>query len=290
MDRARNLNYKDGMVDRRAEELDDAWQAARAAWPGVEVAADVFSTYVLERLAGEDAPIALDAVNTTDLYLACACSLGLPRALESLERTFLVHVPRMVAKMDTSGQLGEDVRQTLRERLLLARDGSLPRISTYHGRGTLLAWLRVATSRVAINLLNERKGRAEVTFDDADGFAVHVDGDLELELIKSSYREQFEAAVRDALGALPRRDRNLLRLHLVGGVSTHKLGAMFQVDQSTIVRNLAAARQSVRDATRARLSERLRMDVAEVDSLAGLMLSRLDLSLTGCLRSLTDAE
>jgi RNA polymerase sigma-70 factor (ECF subfamily) len=262
------------------ERLVDLWLAAQAAWPGVQVPVEVFVGYLQERAPNVDA---IASLNTGDLYLACACTLRVPGALESLERALLVHVPRMVVQMDPSGQLGEEVRQTMRERLLMGRNDGRPRIAAYGGRGSLLAWLRVTASRIAIDLLNQRNQLAETPLDDAAEIVGQADGDLEL--IKQSYRQEFEEAVSEALRDLPRRERTLLRLHLVNGVSTHKLGAMFHVDQSTIARTLAAARSTVREATRARLVERLRLGKDELESLAALMLSRIDLSLGGCLRS-----
>jgi len=127
----------------------------------------------------------------------------------------------------------------------------------------------------------EREVPLEAALDDAK--AVGSGGDVALELIKERYREEFEEAVRAAVRGLPLRQRNLLRLHLCGGVTTRKLAAMYQVNQSTAARWVADAREQVRAETRARLSERLRLSAAEIDSLAGVLLSRLDISLTGCL-------
>jgi RNA polymerase sigma-70 factor (ECF subfamily) len=273
-----------------AERMQDLWLAASAAWPGVALAYEDLARHVSERLPDASDATVLAGLNINDLYLACACARGVPGALETFERAYLAHVGRLVAHMDATASFADDVRQGLRERLLMSHGDVAPRISTYHGRGPLLSWLRVAASRVAFDLLNERGGRKEVTWDEQVDLAGGDERDLELDLIKTSYREEFQTAVRDALRALPRRERNLLRLHLVGGVSTHKLGAMFHVDQSTIVRSLAATRGVVREAIRARLREQLRLTSSEVESLAALMLSRLDLSLAGCLQSEPDPE
>jgi hypothetical protein len=55
------------------------------------------------------------------------------------------------------------------------------------------------------------------------------------------------------------------------------------VNQSTIARWLQATRQSVRERTHAALERSLGVPTAELHSLAGLLLSRLDVSLTGLL-------
>jgi len=267
------------MVDDVPPQLEDLWQAARAAWPGVEVAAADFEHYLRERATTPT----LAGLETNDLYLACACTLATPGAAATFDRVFLVHVDRFVARLGEAG-LADEVRQILRERLLLGVDGQPPRIAGYQGQGPLLAWLRVIALRQGLELLRGRAGRAEVELGEQD-LADHVGGDLESEIVRTRYRQVFEDSVAAALRGLPRRDRSLLRMHLVGGVSTHKLGNIFHVDQSTIVRWLAAARSKVRETVRARLIEQLQLSPSELDSLAGILLSRLDLSLAGCLRS-----
>ncbi len=274
------------MTDAEQERLQDLWAASREAWPGVEISAKEFQRFVDQRLEPSGDATALDRLHLTDLYLACACALRVAGALETFERVYLAHVPRFVARLDRGGQLAEDIRQTLRERLFVGSAAAPARIADYEGRGPLLAWLRVAAVRSALDVLRERDARAEVELDEAelvDRLAGQRDADDDL--VKAQYRREFEASVAEALRSLPRRERNLLRLHLVGRVSTAKLGAMFHVDQSTVVRWLAGARQVVREAVRTRLLVQLGLSPAEVDSLAGLLLSGLDLSLAGCLRS-----
>jgi len=269
------------MADDVLPQLEDLWYAARAAWPDVDVPLEDFEHYVRAR-----ATPTLEGSGTNDLYLACACTLGTPGAAATFDRVFLVHVERWVARLG-AGVPADEVRQILRERLLVGAGGAPPRIASYQGQGALLAWVRTVTLRQGLELLRGRAGRAEVALDEHD-LADQVAGDLDAELLRTRYRQAFEDSVAEALRAQPRRERSLLRLHLVGGLSTHKLGSMFQVDQSTIVRWLAAARRSVREAVRARLIEQLQLSPSELDSLAGLLLSQLDLSLAGCLQSRDD--
>jgi RNA polymerase sigma-70 factor len=266
------------------ERLYELWAASRAAWPGVEIGAEDFQRYVIERLPAPIDVAALEQLNITDLYLASACVLGAPGALAAFDRAFLVHVARFVARLDGNHAVAEEVRQTLRERLFVGTPETPARLVGYQGRGPLLGWVRVAAVRCALDLLRDRDGRAEVELDDR--LADRMAGDIEDDLIKAQYQGEFEESVAEALRRLPMRERNLLRLHFCGKVSTHKLATMFGVDQSTVVRWLAAARTAVRDEARALLLERLKLSPAEVDSLSELLVSRLALSLDGCLRSL----
>jgi RNA polymerase sigma-70 factor (ECF subfamily) len=91
-------------------------------------------------------------------------------------------------------------------------------------------------------------------------------------------------AVRTALAELTSRQRNLLRLNLGVGLGTARIAIMYRVDQSTIVRWLQVARAAVRNATYEHLCAELGASTLEVQSLTGLLLGRLDLSLGGALR------
>jgi len=278
------------MADGLAERVEDLWHAARELWPGVEVPFDTFAAHVRAHASEPAAELdeaALAALNLTDLYLACACLQRVPEALATFERVFLTQVAALIARVDRSPALADEVTQLLREKLFLASATRPPGLASYQGRGSLMGWLRTAAVRVAYDLMRERQARSEVAFDE-DAVADVLAGDAELAVVKAQHRHEFQEAVVEALRRLQPRQRNLLRLHLSSGVSTRKLSTMLNVDQSTVVRWLAAARATVRELTLARLRERLGLSVVELDSLVGLLLSGLDVSLGGCLRTSDD--
>ena len=101
----------------------------------------------------------------------------------------------------------------------------------------------------------------------------HSPGD---DVSEDRYRGDFEQALKDALGRLPERERMLLRLHLVNGVSVDKIGQMFAVSQPTASRWLAAARETLLDDIKATLGNPLGASSQELASMAGLVASRLD--------------
>ena len=69
--------------------LESAFEAAKAAWPGVVVDARRFTEYVGARLPhGEELTNALASVHFDGLYLACACADGTPGALAAFETLF----------------------------------------------------------------------------------------------------------------------------------------------------------------------------------------------------------
>src|SRR5689334_13258114 len=59
---------------------------ARAAWPMVELATEHFVEHLAARLGDADDPeLALRAMHTSDLYLACACMRGDAGAVAAFE-------------------------------------------------------------------------------------------------------------------------------------------------------------------------------------------------------------
>src|SRR5579884_1384958 len=127
----------------------------REAWPGVDVAdADFAAAVERHRPAPE---------HLADLYLATACAAGNAAALAAFERTHLSQVAAFVARTDSDPAFAEEVRQRLREKLLV---GQPPRISEYAGQGPLGGWVRVAAVRMALDLRKMTARAAEVARGD----------------------------------------------------------------------------------------------------------------------------
>lgn len=91
-------------------------------------------------------------------------------------------------------------------------------------------------------------------------------------------RRLFETAI----GALPARDRTLLRLNLVDGLTIDELARMYQMHRATAARQLEHARGAVATATRLHLAATVPPD--ELEEVARLVASQLDLSLSRVLR------
>jgi RNA polymerase sigma-70 factor (ECF subfamily) len=76
-----------------------------------------------------------------------------------------------------------------------------------------------------------------------------------------------------------------LRLHVVGGLTLERIGAMYQVDRSTVSRWLADARRALLDHTERALRDRLGVAPAEFASMARLLTSQLEIDLPELLRT-----
>jgi RNA polymerase sigma-70 factor (ECF subfamily) len=260
---------------RRPEDADSLralFEEGARAWPGVAIAPEVFAAYLAERAVPMDA---LPPGRASDLYLACACLSRARGALEAFDRAHLRLTGAHLARMRSSATFVDDVRQVLREKLFVGRDGSPPKIAEYDGRGALASWVRVITLRAAIDL---RRRTSDVVAEPAGREAAER-LDPEMGYLQQRYRETFNAAFREAVAALDAEQRALLQRHYVDGLTLEQLAAGEGVHRATIARRIAAARMAVNEEALRRLREALGADPAELESLVGVMRSQLDLSL-----------
>lgn len=254
-------------------------EEAASAWPGVAVpAAEVIAT-----LAGKlEDGVGLTAAAAAEVHLALACARGDGAAIAAFDRAYLDVVPQALAGMKLPAATVDDVRATVRDKLLIAEAGGVPRVVDYAGRGRLRGLIQVTATRTAIDRIRHGEREAELPGDDR----LAAPGDVELSLIKAQYRDAFSAGFAAAVAALDRRDRNLLRLHFLGKVTLEQLAQMYGVHRATVVRWLAQAREQVLTATRARVAAALGGAPAdELDEMFDLVQSRVELSVERLLAS-----
>ncbi len=254
--------------------MTDAFEAGRRERPEIALDAGVFAAYLAER------GLTAETQHAGDLFLACACAAQLPAALRAFESSYLQRVPEYLARLRPTPTLIDEVSQLLRERLFV---GAAPKIREYSGKGTLGAWLRVVSVRVAINFLEASPQRTQQLGPRPSLAAVTTSP--ELAVMRSRYRGRFKQAFAASLGLLSSEQRTLLRLHYLDGVSMEELGALFEVNRSTIFRRLAACSKALLDGIRDRLGAELGISTGELESLAAALQSDFELSLGDYLRS-----
>lgn len=251
---------------------------AAEAWPAFTVEQEVFVAAFEAKLAEADPP-PLTAPGAAELYLALACAAGTTAALVVFDRQYLSVVTTALAGMKLPAATVEDVRSTVRDKLLLA-DGKPARIIAYAGRGRLKGLIQVTATRTAIDRIRHESKEAELPARD-----LAAPTNIELSLIKAQYREAFMAGFTRAVAGASRRDRNLLRLHFLGGVTLEQLAQMYGVHRATVVRWLAAARETVFGATREHVAEAIGAPPDELDEMFDLVRSRVELSVERLLAS-----
>ncbi len=250
----------------------ETWVArGRHAWPRFALDPLRFADYVNARLRRDEAAASPAPLHIEDLYLACACVDGLPVAHRAFDERHLALVPRHLGRIDRTFAVVDEVRQLLRERLLVATAEAPPRLASYSGRGPLGAWVKVAAVRLALNLRRARGDSPPIS--DPDAAIVTVTP--EMLLAQRRFRPQFDRALADAMSRLSAADRQLLRFHVVDGLSLAEIGALRDLDKATISRRLAAARAQLQRATHDHLRRQLGSAHPDVDSLIRLLHSQL---------------
>jgi len=255
------------------EQVEAMLASAHAAWPSLSLSDERFVAHVGARLK-PPFDSALEALETEDLFLACACAERVPRALELFDEKVLPRIDPVVRRYDASPAFLDEVRQALREKLFLPP----PRIAEYSGEGSLVAWLRAAAARTALNALRPEQRHPRAEPDELDALPLAAPGP-ELQLLKGRHRAAFRAAFQQALASLPLRERTALKLNALDGMSLEKIGAMYGKDKSTVSRWLAHAQQQLLEQTRGALKAQLQLGSREVESLIAVLNSQLASSL-----------
>jgi RNA polymerase sigma-70 factor, ECF subfamily len=248
------------------------YEQARRAWPGVNLGLDRFSAHVAR--LGLASPG--DCPYSGDLFLACACLEGDEAALRELEEKILTPMRPIVGRMHANTDFINEVLQDLQTKLLV---GERRGLAGYAGRGPLLAWVRVAASRMAIDLLRAH-GEAPPVQDVADAVEEHDLGP-EVRMVMEANRELFQEALSNAFASLSVQDRNLLRRHLVDGMTLQEMATPYRVHPATIARRLASLRDSIADTVRSRVAARYgKMSDSQVASLLHAIRSQVYVSLS----------
>lgn len=264
-----------------------ALEVARATWPTVALDSAHFTAHLARHLPPDRPLEALEQLHLGDLYLACACTQGVPAALAAFESRFLPEVARAVARMKLPPSTVDELCQQLRQKMLVSTPDAPARLAAYPGTGPLSGWVRAAALWLALDL--QRRNAGESSADDsALPLLVEPGDDPELAYLKRTYRAEFNAAFAQALTVLAPRQRNVLRLKFLDGLSIDQLGALYSVHRATAARWVAAAQEALLEETRRLLTERLRLTHTQLDSVLRLISSQLDVNLSRLLRSRLD--
>lgn len=265
--------------------LEDVLVEARGQWPSLGLTDEAFIAALAARVQrAPDVTVALGRLHAADLFLTTAVVAGLPGAAEELERAFFPVVDRAVASFDRGPSFADEVRQALRDRLYVRKGVGPPKLASYSGQGPFTVWLRACAVRIAMRL---RSGDARVASNDDERLLEELPAaqpDPELAYVKATYRRDLRAAFHDALAALSPRERTLLRLQAIDGLSGAEVAAAFGVSAPTASRWLARARQTLLEETRRLLAQRLSWTPEEIERNWGLVQSQLDVSLSRVLR------
>lgn len=254
---------------------------AQQALPAFSLRPEAFVPYLRERLpAGRPREAALAALHVEDLLLSWACVAGDPQALALFDTRHLAPAAAALRRIDPSPDFAAEVLQRVRDKVLLADPArGLPaRLTGYSGRGTLSSWLRAAVLRTGLNLRRDQRYAAGAGAPDSDVRALGADP--ELVHIKAQHRQLLKDSLAAALRGLSVRERTLLRMHLVEGVSIDKLAPIYGVHRATAARWVGQAREALLTATRQLVAQHAGLGRDELTSFFAVLESGLSLSLS----------
>ena len=226
----------------------------------MELAEEDFASYVRERVEPSRS-----APRFSDLYLACACARGDAVAIRAFDA--------LLAKVLSS----DEVRQRVREKLFVAEPGQRPKIAEYAGRGPLRTWLRIAATRVALDVAEAGARQVPVENDTLERI-VGAGRDPELDFLKQRYAAEFRAAFGEAFAALGARERTLLRYAFGQGLGVDAIGAIYGVHRATAARWVVAAHEDLVKGLRKTMMQRLDLGPDEYASILRLIESRIEVS------------
>jgi RNA polymerase sigma-70 factor (ECF subfamily) len=214
-----------------------------------------------------------DVLHLEDVAWAKELAAGDRAALARYEADLTPMVTAQLRRRGLSDDAIADVQQTLRMRLF--GEGAIAR---YEGRASLKSWVLISALREA-NRVREKAAREPATNDDdliglADRDAGVQDAD------KQRYRDLFKQAFRDALTTLSPRDRVLLRMHVLDGLTIDQIGVLQSVHRATAARWVERARETLSRHIRRELMTQLGTDPFETTEMMAWMQSRIDLSLS----------
>jgi RNA polymerase sigma-70 factor (ECF subfamily) len=261
---------------------DRIFEEGQGRWPQIRL-----ERARLYELLAASVPVSQDEgppLQAADLYLACACLAADPAALRVFDEHILEKARSALRKL-APGDAADEVLQAVRESLLMSHHGRPAKLCQYNGRGSLIHWVRAVAVRTALNLRRGSKPRGNIV-DEAEAEAL-ASASLgpELAFVRAQHRGDFRAAFALALAGLPAREKAVLQLTVIEGMSTTEVAKSYRADSSTVRRWLISAREQLLRETRRHLSRKLSLTPSEFDSLVAALKSDLDVSLERLLNS-----
>jgi RNA polymerase sigma-70 factor, ECF subfamily len=206
----------------------------------------------------------LESLHAADLALACACSLGREAAWEHFIREFrpvLVRVAARNAPLDAARDVADSIYAELYG---LEERGGIRRsiFDYYHGRSSLVSWLRAVVAQRLVDRAREGK-RLEPLPEAGEAGELAAKApppDIDRGRMLPAVRAAFKASI----AALESRDRLRLSLYYTQDLTLAAIGRAIGESEATASRKLERTRRELRAAVERRLRDDHGMTEREV--------------------------
>jgi len=245
------------MSDLIATAARNAYVRGQARWPDLALSLDGFRKHCT-RLGLDEAQVAARA---EDLFLVAAVLEQVPRAVAHFDDC-LTAAASVVGRIDRDPSFIDEATQEVRLKLLT---GDSAKLWTFSATGALVDWLRVVTTRVALNLKRSDRAKPEEDLPEA------VLTGQEAAQFRHWYLADIHGALEVGFRRLTPRERTLLRLHFVDGLNIERIGVVYRVNRATVARWLVAIRTRLFKEVREELASKHGLDTADVKSLYRIM-------------------
>lgn len=156
--------------------------------------------------------------------------------------------------------VSDEARQLVRHRVLV--DGKL---RDFNGHGSLRLWLKTVALRVEVDL--KRASREDAMEDSVLDALVPPSAHAEKTLVDAESRSVLKRALHEALGALPERERLYVQHYHLDGLTLTRIGLLYGVAPSTVMRVLAKTIEQLRSLVREQLVTTHHLGLASLESL-----------------------
>ena len=226
-------------------------------------------------LAREQSRSEVPSSRSVEVFVVIAATAGSESASEWLAARHFPVIREALRAAGVADADRDDALQQVWTRMFAVREDEPPTVLRYVGHGDLAGLLKVSAVRIALNRARDGQRLAP-----EHAAAAIADGmDVELATIERRYQSDFKAAFEAAVAKLTTEDRNLLRMHILDGLSIDRLAALQGIHRSTAARRIAKAREQVATGVRDELVAQLG-ETGPVQSLLRVVRSGLDLSLS----------
>lgn len=254
-------------------------------WPQLQLDGASFGAFLEERAVEGHG---LASLHVEDLFLAWACLNQQRDALSAFER-FTRPLIALAVRRDAKDT--DELIHQVQIKLLVAEAARPPRLADYTGVGPLKAFVMVMAMRCLADSRRSDERRREDHIGDGWLELASIAGSNtgpESKLQWAELEPHAARAVNEAMAALSVRQRTVLRLHYVEGISAEALGRMYSVHRATTTRWLVDARERVLELVQQRLRATLDVSTASLASLNQTLVGGLELSLPSLVESSND--